>query len=195
MASVLIPMFPLTILPLPGELVPLHIFEPRYKELLLDVETNDIAFGIFFNHTINHGRIGSLMKLESVIKRYPGGESDIIVRCRDIFSMGTLYRTYKTKMYPGGDVDFWKIDVDGTYADEKVATLFHEFLKHRGIHNPPISQGLYHKASEVNFDIQERYNFLMADQINKERLLAEKLRFLIHVLQQEEKSRDVFHLN
>jgi Lon protease-like protein len=42
-----IPMFPLAILPLPGELVPLHIFEPRYKQLLQDAENSDISFGIF----------------------------------------------------------------------------------------------------------------------------------------------------
>ena len=41
-----IPMFPLAILPVPGELVPLHIFEPRYRQLLQDMETSDITFGI-----------------------------------------------------------------------------------------------------------------------------------------------------
>jgi uncharacterized protein len=80
-----IPMFPLSVLPLPGELVPLHIFEPRYKQLLQDAEHADVSFGIYFNHTLNLEKIGSLMKLESIIKRYPGGESDIIVKCVDIF--------------------------------------------------------------------------------------------------------------
>ena len=75
--SLLIPMFPLNLLPLPGELVPLHIFEPRYKQLLNDAETDDITFGIFWSHEGNRAKVGSLMKLESVIKRYPGGEADI----------------------------------------------------------------------------------------------------------------------
>ena len=72
-----IPMFPLTIFPLPGEMVPLHIFEPRYRQLLQDAEERDISFGIYFNHTLNTEKLGSLVKLESVIKRYDGGESDI----------------------------------------------------------------------------------------------------------------------
>src|SRR5829696_7645205 len=100
-----IPVFPLTLLPLPGELVPLHIFEPRYKQLLADAETLDIPFGIFCNHDYNKNKLGSLMKLESVIKRYPNGESDIIVRCMDIFAMDKMFRTYKSKLYPGGDVE------------------------------------------------------------------------------------------
>ena len=99
-------MFPLSLLPLPGELVPLHIFEPRYQQLLSDCETNDITFGIYCTHDVNKKMIGSLMKLESILKRYPGGESDIIVRCLDIFSMDKLYRNCQAKMYPGGDVQF-----------------------------------------------------------------------------------------
>ena len=83
-------MFPLTIFPLPGEMVPLHIFEPRYRQLLDDAETKDISFGIYFNHTLNREKFGSLVKLESIIKRYPGGESDIIVKCIDLFVMDTL---------------------------------------------------------------------------------------------------------
>ncbi|MCX7637772.1 MAG: hypothetical protein N2044_08015 [Cyclobacteriaceae bacterium] len=51
-----IPMFPLAILPLPGELVPLHIFEPRYRQLLQDAEQHDIGFGIYFNHEVNTER-------------------------------------------------------------------------------------------------------------------------------------------
>ena len=92
-----IPMFPLSILPIPGELVPLHIFEPRYKQLLQDLETGDITFGIFFNHAMNERKIGSLMRLESVLKRYPGGESDIIVKCEEIFFMDTLYRNFRPR--------------------------------------------------------------------------------------------------
>src|SRR5688572_21120370 len=109
---VLIPMFPLTLLPLPGELVPLHIFEPRYKQLIGDTETHDIKFGIYCNHDLNKRRLGSLMKLESVIKRYPGGECDVIVRCIDVFEMDKLYKTYKSKMYPGGDVELWSVNMD-----------------------------------------------------------------------------------
>src|SRR6185503_17915537 len=99
-----IPMFPLTIFPLPGELVPLHIFEPRYRQLLQDAEKRDMHFGIYFTHVANEGKLGSLMKLESVLKRYPGGEADIIVKCQDLLTLGTLYRTFRDKLYPGGEV-------------------------------------------------------------------------------------------
>src|SRR6187431_917877 len=128
--STLIPMFPLTILPLPGELVPLHIFEPRYKALLQDAEANDISFGIYFNHEINSSKIGALVRLESVLKRYSSGEADIIVKCIGTFQMEKLYRTYKTKPYPGGDVKTSESPVDQIPSQE-LYELFVQYLNLR----------------------------------------------------------------
>src|SRR5690242_13380639 len=125
-----IPMFPLSLLPLPGELVPLHIFEPRYKQLLQDAETDDFNFGIYFTNTINAAQIGSLMKLESVIKRYPTGESDIIVKCHDIFTLDKLYRTFESKMYPGGDVTLADVDLN-EMGDDRLTDLFLSYLAKR----------------------------------------------------------------
>src|SRR5689334_2957035 len=118
----MIPMFPLSILPLPGEMVPLHIFEPRYKQLLQDAESDDISFGIFLNHTVNIEKIGSCMKLETVVKRYPTGEADIIVKCHDIFILEKLYRNFKSKMYPGGEVTFQQLDL-GELGSIRLAEL------------------------------------------------------------------------
>src|SRR6267154_2142024 len=121
-----IPMFPLSIFPMPGEMVPLHIFEPRYKQLLHDAETKDITFGIYFNHVSNVEKVGSLVKLESVIKRYENGESDVIVKCVDLFSMTMLYRTFRDKTYPGGEVSFWNEDIS-MLANDKLVEAFKEF--------------------------------------------------------------------
>ncbi|MFZ6014204.1 MAG: hypothetical protein ACOYXT_27930 [Bacteroidota bacterium] len=194
MESTRIPMFPLTLLPLPGELIPLHIFEPRYRELLTDVETRDISFGIYFNHEINKSKLGSLMKLESVIKRYPEGESDIIVRCIDIFSMDTLYRTYGDRLYPGGDVRFHNINVSDMPGVE-LYELFLEYQNKRNISSHFTLFTLYQIAHEMNFDLTGRYQFLNASTVRKENFLIRQLKFHLHVLRQEEKSKDVYHLN
>jgi uncharacterized protein len=188
-----IPMFPLAILPLPGEMVPLHIFEPRYRQLLQDAETNDISFGIYFNHTLNEAKIGALVKLESVIKRYPGGEADIIVKCHDIFHLNTLYKTFKLKLYPGGDVRFWNVDLQHLVGG-KLSIEFQEYQNKRKITKHQGFFSMYHIAQELNLDTQERYQFLCANG-NRESLLLKKLRFQFYLLQQEERSRDVYHLN
>jgi uncharacterized protein len=190
-----IPMFPLSIIPLPGELVPLHIFEPRYRELLLDMEARDITFGIFFTHELNSMKLGSLMRLESVIKRYPAGESDIIVRCEDIFTLDLLLRKYKDKMYPAGDVAYWNTRTSSRYPGEALYNLFSEYMTLRKITPRFAAFNLYQVAAELNLDLSDRYKFLVTPDSHKESFLLNRTRFLMHLLGQEEKSRDVFHLN
>ncbi len=189
-----IPMFPLSILPLPGELVPLHIFEPRYRQLLQDIETRDITFGIYFAHEINIHKIGSLMRLESVIKRYPDGKSDIIVKCEDVFNLQLLLRTYKDKMYPGGDVDFWKTDIT-TFPAEDLYLRFLEFLKLKNISDHSVPFNIYQIANELSLDLNDRYKFLTTPPHLRELFLNTRIRYQTHLLQQEEKSKDVYHLN
>ena len=192
--AVLIPMFPLSIFPLPGELVPLHIFEPRYKQLLLDAETRDISFGIYFNHTMNTEKRGSMVKLESVIKKYSGGESDIIVRCTDLFWMDKLYRTFKDKLYPGGDVRLENIDMHepisarlvDTYCSLSNSVRTDVKLK---------SLSVYHLANELNFDFAEKLKFVALDGERKELFLLSRLRYRHQLQQYAEKAKDVFHLN
>lgn len=190
----LVPMFPLTLLPLPGELVPLHIFEPRYKQLLEDAEITDVTFGIYLNHECNELKLGGLMKLESVIKRYPGGESDIVLRCIDIFSMSKLYRTYKSKLYPGGDIRSWKVDPQSMPGVELYET-FLAFQEKRKINRHFTPFTLYQVATELNLDLLDRYKLITLPNEKKDGFLLKQLKFQLHIMSQEEKSKDVFHLN
>ncbi|MFN8340328.1 MAG: hypothetical protein U0V64_01570 [Cyclobacteriaceae bacterium] len=192
--KVKIPLFPLSIFPLPGELVPLHIFEPRYRQLLEDAEARDISFGIYFKHPINEGNFGSMVKLESVIKRFPGGESDIIVRCTDLFVLGRLFRTYRDKLYPGGEVGFLNIDLTESVTER----LHREFVLYRSMlninqHAPELS--VFHIANELNLDFEERVKFVVMTQQQKEHFLLSRIQFQKHILLEAEKSRDIFHLN
>lgn len=191
--TIQIPLFPLTLLPLPGELVPLHIFEPRYKQLLEEVETHDLSFGIYFNHDNNAAKVGSIVKLESVIKRYGGGESDVIVRCLDLFSLEVMARTFRQHLYPGGVVRPWH--VDPVIPGPQLYACFVEYLSRRKISKHVSTFSLYQVACELNMDTSDRYAFLMSDESVRERFLINRIRFLTHLLEQEQKSKDVFHLN
>lgn len=190
----IIPMFPLALLPLPGELVPLHIFEPRYRQLLADTETTDISFGIFLSHDCNASKVGALMKLESVIKRYPSGESDIVVRCIDIFTLGKLYQNYKSKLYPGGEIAPWKVDAR-TMPGVELYELFLNYQEKRKISRHFTSFTLYQVATELNLDLSDRYKLLTLPELKKDAFLIRHLKYQMHILQQEENSKDLFHLN
>lgn len=194
MDTIKIPLFPLSIFPLPGELVPLHIFEPRYRQLLEDAESRDISFGIYLNHVANTRQLGSLVKLESVIKRYPSGESDIIVKCVDLFEMETMYRTYGDKLYPGGEVTCWNEDLMSG-VDEKLALEFIEYLQLLKITQSALPITSFGVANELNLSVEDRLKFVILDANKKETFLISRLRFQSTLLKEAKKAKDVFHLN
>ncbi len=186
-------MFPLSIFPLPGELVPLHIFEPRYKQLLQEAETRDIGFGIYFNHPLNENKFGSWVKLESVIKRYPSGESDIIVKCLDLFTMSTLYRTFRDKLYPGGDVNMMDVRFEPV---NHIALLekYTAFAQHMNI-KPTNMPDVWQVANDLNLDFASRLKLVALDESKRLTYLVSQLSYQLELLQFAEKSKDVFHLN
>lgn len=186
-------MFPLSLMPLPGEMVPLHIFEPRYRQLLTDAETLDIRFGIFCNYQQNPEKIGAIMKLESVIRRYPGGESDIIVKSEGIFTLDTFYKTYKDKLYPGGSIHIWETETPK--PDQELSLLFQDFLRRRNIKAHFTEFDLFQMAAELSLDLQDRYKLLLLSDERKLQFVASQLKFHLHLLKQEEISRDFYHLN
>lgn len=189
-----IPLFPLNILPLPGELTPLHIFEPRYRQLLYDAEEKDIAFGIYFNHPSNEKKYGALVKLESVIKRYQSGESDIIVKCLDIFNLTSMSKTLRDKPYPGGEVLPWEVDL-AKPVDPLLLIEFVEYMALLKMYHHPSSCSVYHIANELNFDLRERLRFLDTPEERHESFLMSSIRFQKKIFSAVEKSKDLFHLN
>ncbi len=189
-----IPMFPLSIFPLPGEMIPLHIFEPRYRQLLEDAESKDIAFGIYFNHVSNTEKLGSLVRLESVIKRYETGEADIIVKCVDLLSLSKMFRTFRDKLYPGGEVELWQVDVTQPMG-ESLRKYFSEYLSLIRLNHPDMSTSLYDAANELNLGFEERLKLVLMEEERKESFLVSRLKYHIQLLHQVEKAKDVFHLN
>jgi uncharacterized protein len=189
-----IPMFPLSIFPLPGEMIPLHIFEPRYRQLLEDAESKDIPFGIYFNHVSNVEKLGSLVKLESVIKRYETGESDIIVKCVDLLSLSKMFRTFRDKLYPGGEVELWKVDVVQPMGDV-LRKYFTEYLSLMRLNHSDKSISLYDAANDLNLGFEERLKLVLLEDERKEPFLISRLKYHIQLLHEVEKAKDVYHLN
>lgn len=189
-----IPLFPLNILPLPGELTPLHIFEPRYRQLLFDAEAKDIVFGIYYNHPSNAEKYGALVKLESVIKRYPSGESDIIVKCVDVFTLNSITKTFRDKLYPGGEVTAWQVDLSKPVSPGLLME-FVEYMAMLKMYNHPSACSVFHVANELNMDIKSKMEFLSIEPSKREQFLFKNLQFQRNLITAVEKSKDVFHLN
>lgn len=85
MATRQLPVFPLNVVLLPGTTLPLHLFEPRYRQLLTDVRAGDSQFGLLCSiHgvpevAIPPGRFGCIAEVTDV-EMLPDGRSNILVR-------------------------------------------------------------------------------------------------------------------
>ncbi len=80
-----IPLFPLDIVALPRERIPLHIFEPRYKRMIKDRIKTGAPFGIVLRDEKGVKSIGCSVKIIRVLKEHPTGEYDIIVQGQRCF--------------------------------------------------------------------------------------------------------------
>lgn len=72
-------LFPLGIVLLPREHVPLHIFEPRYRELIGECLDSSSEFGLIYYHDETLGPIGTRAAVDEVLQRYEDGRLDIVV--------------------------------------------------------------------------------------------------------------------
>ncbi|MVN75811.1 peptidase [Hymenobacter sp. HMF4947] len=101
----LLPLFPLNLVAFPGEKLNLHIFEPRYRQLVRDCFTEGITFGIppFLDNAVQE--LGTEMRLLSVEKTHPDGEMDIRTEAVGIFRVRQFYRQAPGKLYAAGQID------------------------------------------------------------------------------------------
>ena len=80
-----LPVFPLSLVAFPGERLNLHIFEPRYKQLIQDCQDEGKTFGIpaYIDDHLNE--FGTEMELTSIEKVYEDGSMDIKTRGVQVF--------------------------------------------------------------------------------------------------------------
>lgn len=102
----LTPIFPLETVVYPGEALNLHIFEPRYKELINDCAETKQPFGIPAVVNRQLGKLGTLVELEDISNVQPNGEMDIRTKAIKIFRVTRLVKLFPGKLYSGAVVEF-----------------------------------------------------------------------------------------
>jgi len=86
-----IPLFPLNVVLFPGEQLPLHIFEPRYRRMVRDCLDARSPFGMLLAVDDGITRVGCTAEILEVMKRFPDGRMDILTVGRDPFRVLELY--------------------------------------------------------------------------------------------------------
>jgi len=85
--SALLPLFPLDVVLLPGALLPLHIFEPRYKEMIGECLEQHRPFGIVRAKEGGVAGIGCTAEILTVTKKYDDGRMDIVTQGQERFAV------------------------------------------------------------------------------------------------------------
>jgi uncharacterized protein len=101
-----IPIFPLSIVVYPGENINLHIFEPRYKQLIAECKENNKPFGI---PAVIDNRLqdyGTLMEVKEIVKVYDNGEMDIKIKGDKVFRILEVIKAVPDKLYSGAIVNY-----------------------------------------------------------------------------------------
>jgi Lon protease-like protein len=101
-----IPIFPLNTVVYPGESLNLHIFEPRYKQLINECYTEKKPFGIPAVIQNKLQEYGSMVQITELSKVYESGEMDIKTKGVRVFRILELITDIPDKLYSGAIVNY-----------------------------------------------------------------------------------------
>lgn len=132
MAAAVIPLFPLSVVVFPGQSMPLHIFEARYRQLIADCRDaqrrgEDFPIGISYGEDgAVHGNVGCTVVLDQVLNEYDDGRLDIMARGRDRYR---IFEIRDEKVYLTAAVEYFEDDEEIADADllQRVRERFDRF--------------------------------------------------------------------
>jgi Lon protease-like protein len=160
-----IPIFPLGIVVYPGENLNLHIFEPRYKQLIKECYENKKPFGIPAVVDNKLQENGTLVSVTELSKLYDNGEMDIKTRGEKVFRMLEVIKEVPDKLYSGaivnypdnkeqGDIELMRKVMNGIRELHKLLNVSKDFKK------PDEELNSYEVAHHVGLTLQEEYELL-----------------------------------
>lgn len=128
-----LPLFPLDLAVFPGEQLKLHIFEPRYRQLIRECAAEDKTFGIPAYIDGRVAEFGTEVAIVDIVRQYETGEMDIVTEGRRVFHLEKFIKTVPEKLYSGGEVHFIRNNPDTSSFDlqhlKEAYLRFHELLQ------------------------------------------------------------------
>jgi Lon protease-like protein len=187
------PLFPLSLVALPSELVPLHIFEERYKAMVERCLEDDSEFGIVWLSEDGLRPIGCACEIAEVLERLPDGRLNIVARGTRPFRIEARQDELP---YPAGTIEFLDDRAEppdpeaGAAAREAYAELVEEATDRTLTAEEAAALGAYEMAATVEFDLDGKQGLLdLRSENARLRLLARMLRAALRRLAYVEKAQ------
>ncbi|GAB4238196.1 MAG: LON peptidase substrate-binding domain-containing protein [Ekhidna sp.] len=174
-------LFPLNIVVFPGEEVNLHVFEPRYKQLINDCMQDQLTFGIP-SYVLNKIELGCEVRIKEITKLYEDGRMDIKTEALASFRVIDFWNPWGEKLYAGGEVivderNDQETDMNLLLRFKELASSLFLWLGETNVPNIATVKSVYEVAHKIGLKLEEEYQLLEMQSEN------ERLSFCIEHLE------------
>lgn len=194
-----LPFFPLKLVAFPGEQLNLHVFEPRYKQLVNECIDQNTTFGIpVFNEKIMG--YGSEMKVINVVKTYDGGEMDITTQCISAFKLESFEEKVSGKLYAGGYVEsidnYQNGDSEQWSELRLLAKQLIEVLNMEQDFDVDLLSDSFELAHKLGLSLDQEYDMLqMPGEAQRQEYMINHLKRAIPLIQEMENAKERIKMN
>lgn len=194
-----LPFFPLNLVAYPTENLNLHIFEPRYRQLINECLEEQKTFGIpaFINNKLPG--YGTEMQIVSLSKSYEDGRMDIKTKGLKVFRMLNFQNPVPNKLYAGGRIAYVEdIDTPDGVISELLLQLdrLHHILQTKVDFNTQLQPFSYQVGHKVGFSQEEEYRLLTINsETERQRYILRHLNKVIPVMSEMERTKERIKLN
>ena len=199
--SKVIPLFPLNLVAFPGEKLNLHIFEPRYKQLVKDCVSKDILFGVVPVKNKQLHNMGTTVEIIEIVNTYADGKLDIRTKGISAFELADYKTEFPGKLYPGGEV----VELEDIHDNDlslltKVLDLVNELytLMSMKLDLPEANYDfkIYDLAHKVGLSIDQEMELLgIRSEIDRLKYVENHLNNLIPLVKQMETLKEKVRMN
>ena len=196
-----IPIFPLSIVVYPSEMLNLHIFEPKYKQMIKDCMEFKKPFGLLTVIDNEIREFGTLMEIIEVTKTYANGEMDIKTKGKKIFKTLEHIHQIPEKPYSGAIVSYPKNKVKGRrHIMSKIIShmkLLHDLLQLKSPEKRESKElWSYDIAHRLGMTLDQEYELLsLTDELHRQEYLRRHLSEVIPVVIEMEALKRKIKLN
>ena len=192
-------LFPLNLVPFPGERLNLHIFEPRYRQLIGDCLENDLTFGIpaFVENRIE---AGCEMRITEVTKIYSDGRMDIKTIGESAFLVVDFQNPWKDRLYAGGTVRLSPFD-DRENKELKLRMIdlledLFSWLQMADQMKVTTATHMHEYIHKIGLKPIEEYEMLkMTSEPERQRYIISHLKNILPALERAEKAKERIRMN
>jgi Lon protease-like protein len=188
------PLFPLGLVLLPGEVVPLHIFEERYKLMIGECLDGETEFGIVWLSDEELKDTGCAARVTQLLERMDDGRMNILVQGTTPF---LLQRRIDDLPYPAGDVELLDEHDDGDAeeaggeARNRYADLVERVTDSRPSEDDLSELDAYGMAATLDFDLDAKQGLLeLRSERRRLERLAELFEATIHRVEHAERAAE-----